>query len=546
MNIYTSLRMSFDGLNQVSHKKNVHAQQMVDFLIEHPQKHNDISHLEKPQKKSPWFNIMILVIIIMALGIGLVATDNLSSKQTWLDKFNPFRAFAGMFTGAGNDNKMTVLALGMGGAGHDGPYLTDTIMVISLDLHNKHVTMLSIPRDMVVKNKEGYWTRINSVYSLGRATSPEQGVKDITSTITEITGLNIDYYAILNFKGFVDLIDAIDGVTVNVENAFTDNTFPTDVGGKVTVVSFFTGEHVMDGVTALRYARSRHGTNGENSDFARSRRQQIIIEAVRQKLLSLNAFNDFDKISKLFTIVKDNFESNASIDTIYKVAKMMIDFDKKNIHNFVITDGPDGLLVPARTAEGAMVLQPKDGNYETLKRMISYMSVIQNITKENQKVAVLNGTDVASLASQTSSLLTSIGFQISQYGNAQEKGFENSVIYKISESDKTTSINVLKQELKAVVAETKPEWLVKWLELHQTDRPDIIAVIGKNYSDSAINTSPLPIPPYIAPTSTATSTPEDIATSTSTATSTTEVILDAGGDSSLSETATSSNSLINN
>lgn len=531
--------MSFDGINQSTTKKNIHAKQMVDFLSEHPNNQPTSSHFEKPQKKWPWFNALILVIIIVALGIGLVAADNLSSKQTWLDKLNPFRALAGIFTGAGNDNKMTILAMGIGGEGHDGPYLTDTIMVISLDLHNKHVTMLSIPRDMVVKNKQGYWVRINSIYSLGRSTSPEQGIKDITSTITDITGLNIDYYALINFKGFIDLIDALDGVKVDVKNAFTDNTFPTDIGGKTTVVSFSVGERIMDGVTALRYARSRHGTNGENSDFARSHRQQIIIEAVREKLLSLNAFNDFDKISKLFSIIKDNFETNASINTIYKLSKLMIDFDKNNIHNFVITDGPNGLLVPARTAEGAMVLQPKDGNYQTLKRMVSYMSVINNITKENQKVVILNGTEVASLASQTSSLLTSIGFQISQYGNAQEKGFETSVIYKITDSDKTTSLNVLKQELKAVVAETKPEWLIKWLELHQTDQPDIIAIIGKNYSDSAINTSPLPIPPYIAPTSTSSST-DVVATSTPVSSSTIEVI-DSGGNNNDLDFATSSN-----
>ena len=521
--------MSFDGINPVKKER---AQQMVDFLTEpaHKPEPEVIKHFDRPHKKWPWLNTTILIIIIVALGMGLVAADNLSSKQPWLEKYNPLRVLAGLLTGAGSDNKMTILAMGIGGPGHDGPYLTDTLMVISLDLQSKHITLLSLPRDMVVKNKLGAWVRINSIYSLGRSESPEQGIADISNTITNVTGLNIDHYAIINFKGFVDFIDALGGITVNVDNSFSDSTFPTDVGGNVTYVSFTKGTHEMDGLTALRYARSRHGNNNEGSDFARSHRQQIILEAVREKLLKLNAFSDFDTISKLFGIIKDNFETNASIDVIYKIAKMISGFDKNNIHNFVITDGPNGLLEPATTAEGAMVLQPKDGNYQTLKRMVNYMSSIEEIKKENQKVVILNGTETPNLASQTAGLFSNIGFNVSQFGNAEEKGFETSVIYKISNSAKSANVNVLKEELKAVIADNKPEWLTSWLELHQSEQPDIVAIIGKNYADSAVNTSPLPIPPYVhsatsSSTSTATSTAPVI-----TATSTTQNLEGAGGD----------------
>jgi len=519
------MRMSFDGINP---KRNDRAQQMVDFLTETEIKKNNQQHFDKPQKKWSWLSVVILVTVVFTLAIGLVAMDNLSSKQSWFEKYNPLRALAGLITGAGSDNKMTILAMGIGGPGHDGPYLTDTIMVISLDLQNKHITMLSLPRDMVVKNKFNQWVRINSIYPLGRNESPEQGINDISQVITNVTGLTVDHYAIINFKGFIDFVDALGGVKVDVKNAFTDSTFPTDKDGKTTVISFRTGEQQMDGITALRFARSRHGTNGEGSDFARSHRQQIILDAVREKLLSLNAFSDFDTVSKLFSIVKDNFETNAPIDVIYKIAKMIAGIDKNNIHNFVITDGPGGLLVPAITAEGAMVLQPKDGNYQTLKRMVNHLSSIESLKKENQKIVILNGTDTPNLAMQTSEFFTNIGLNIVKYGNAQEKGFETSVIYKISENTKSNSFNVLKQELGGVVADNQPEWLKAWLELHQSEQPDIVAIIGKNYSDAAYSASPLPIPLYnpteSEPTSTATSTETII-----TPTSTDEIIDDLGG-----------------
>jgi LCP family protein required for cell wall assembly len=166
--------------------------------------------------------------------------------------------------------------------------------------------MMSIPRDFHVQiNPEVYWfNRINSVYPTYEAKGEGKGLPRLQEIVTEITGKEIQYYAMINFKGFVELIDSLGGINVNVENSFTDYRFPTEPGYKT--VSFEAGPQHMDGQTALEYARSRHSLdNNEGSDFARAKRQQKVIEAVIDKIIS-NSLLDPQSVMNLFNVIQDN------------------------------------------------------------------------------------------------------------------------------------------------------------------------------------------------------------------------------------------------
>jgi LCP family protein required for cell wall assembly len=227
------------------------------------------------------------------IGFNLNPSDVISQELATLKKDS-----SGKYTNA--------LVLGVDTRETNNLLNTDTIILVSYNHETHDVIMMSIPRDFHVQiNPEVYWfNRINAVYPTYEAKGESEGLPRLQEIVTEITGKEIQYYAMINFKGFVELIDSLGGINVNVENSFTDYRFPTEPGYKT--VSFEAGPQHMDGQTALEYARSRHSLdNNEGSDFARAKRQQKVIEAVIDKIIS-NSLLDPQSVMNLFNVIQDN------------------------------------------------------------------------------------------------------------------------------------------------------------------------------------------------------------------------------------------------
>ncbi|MFH1286415.1 MAG: LCP family protein [Candidatus Magasanikbacteria bacterium] len=180
------------------------------------------------------------------------------------------------------EDRINILILGMGGPGHDGPYLTDTIIIASVKPSNGQIAMISIPRDLGVNIPKYGWRKINSANALGEVNKPNWGAAYTTELIENTFDIDIHYYARVDFKAFEEIIDEVGGITVNVDRSFVDREYPA-AADKYQVVSFTKGEQKMEGNDALKYARSRHGNNGEGSDFARARRQQKVLLAPKGK-----------------------------------------------------------------------------------------------------------------------------------------------------------------------------------------------------------------------------------------------------------------------
>ena len=177
------------------------------------------------------------------------------------------------------DDRINFLLLGQGGVGHEGPYLTDTIIFASLKPSTKELAMFSIPRDFYVKIPKNGWARINSANSIGETTDYDGGGSAYTAKIIEdVFDQPVHYWLRVDFDAFQKIIDDLGGVNVCVDHSFTDEYYPDENFG-YEPVEFEEGCQKMNGDTALKFSRSRHGTNGEGSDFARSARQQKIILA---------------------------------------------------------------------------------------------------------------------------------------------------------------------------------------------------------------------------------------------------------------------------
>ena len=116
----------------------------------------------------------------------------------------------------------------------------------------------------------------------------------------------------------------------------------------------------MNGQTALEYARSRHGTNGENSDFARSKRQQKALYAIKKKIEQTGMLAKPTKIFKLYQLFQNNISTNLNLSQGVKLAKLIIGINKSRIITDVFENGKDGLLKHEITNKGSYVLVPKN------------------------------------------------------------------------------------------------------------------------------------------------------------------------------------------
>jgi LCP family protein required for cell wall assembly len=159
---------------------------------------------------------------------------------------------------------------------------TDTMILLSFDTQNQTLGLLSLPRDLWVPIPGfGYETRINTAYPLGETYGYEGGGPQLAmDTVSSFIGQPVKYYARVNFQGFVELIDMIGGVDVNVPFTIYDDQYPTEDYG-VQLFYLEAGQQHLDGETALKYVRTRN----VDDDYGRAGRQQQVIRAVADKVL---------------------------------------------------------------------------------------------------------------------------------------------------------------------------------------------------------------------------------------------------------------------
>jgi polyisoprenyl-teichoic acid--peptidoglycan teichoic acid transferase len=285
----------------------------------------------KITKKPMFVGLFSLILVIAILFFSLYSSIGSSVAQIVVTAPPAATSTPTVPTPAPDpDAAFGVLLLGFRGDGSKGGYLSDTMMVGYVEPKKQSISLISIPRDLWVKlpisdNEERYF-KINHAFAVGvdnklfpnklpQYQGPGGGGQLAKKIVEEATGLNIPYFVAVNFNGFTKTIDTLGGIDVNVARAFEDKYFPIpgmedDPCGKsetemkaleATVsgylleqqytcrfetLSFPQGKVTMDGVTALKYARSRH-SESDGNDFARSERQKQVMLAVRGKVVNI-------------------------------------------------------------------------------------------------------------------------------------------------------------------------------------------------------------------------------------------------------------------
>ncbi|MDD5567013.1 MAG: LCP family protein [Patescibacteria group bacterium] len=357
--------------------------------------------------------------------------------------------------GESND-RINILLLGYGGAGHDGAYLSDTIIVASLKPSTNEAALLSIPRDLYVSIPEYGWRKINNANAFGYLADPKKGGETLLADVLEdVLAQPIDYYASVDFSGLKKLVDLVGGVEINVDKTFSDYEYPDNNYGYQTI-SFKAGSQNMDGDTSLKYVRSRHGTNGEGSDFARSRRQQKVLSALKKDIFSLGTLINPKKIVDISETVGSHLKTNMEVWEIVRLADLLGEVDPGSVINRVLDSTPSGLLYSETTIDGAYILKPRADDYSEIQALAKNIFQYSSVSQEAAKIEVQNGTKISGLAETTSNRLKELGYDVVKITNAEELNLAETQIYDLSLGQKSKTLELLKWELNGTVISSSP------------------------------------------------------------------------------------------
>jgi LCP family protein required for cell wall assembly len=323
-----------------------------------------------------------------------------------------------------------------GAVGGEWKGLTDTIIVAFLDASGEKAGMISIPRDTWVEVPEYGYKKINQAYLLGEAYGyPGGGPGILMETVGNFLDIEVDYYAQVDFKSFVTLVDAVDGIPVDVEEEIV--VYP-NANTKAVPQTLFPGEYVLPGDMALGYVRTRDTLEG---DFGRIKRQQQVLVGLQKKLFSIEILPVLiPRLPGLYQDLSSDVETNLTLNQIVALAWAVKGINPQSVQTWAIRE-------PVVTADvnerNQYILIP---DLEQIRKIWQDMQSItatpmpeptqettleELIAEENARLNILNATSSPGLASVTADFLEAKGFQVGEVGNA-DKYKDQTLIYDYS------------------------------------------------------------------------------------------------------------------
>lgn len=457
-----------------------------------------------PAKRRVWLWLVSgACILLLAASVALLTVARQWSKLSFVGQSKGlFSSAADLIRGTTGQVALTgeesgtvrVLLLGIGGEGHDGPYLSDTIILAQIKLQTSEVSLTSIPRDYYVKLPQNFgYRKINAAFAEGFNVNKnwDEAGRFAREVVGQISGMDIPYFAVVDFSGFEQAINQLDGIEVEVERTFTDYQYPDNTGGYLPPQTFTAGMQHFDGRRALIYARSRHAAGSEGSDFARSQRQQKIIQAFREKALKLNLVGDSGQIAQLLQTFASHFHTNLTPGQLLRLARI----GQKIEHANIITTSLDpatGLICPQITEDGAYILAPCAGrSAQDVKDYFTNAQAIGKLAKEKGVVWIATTEPKGATYRRVSDAFTAAGLTVwpITYSDVQP---EQSVLYQVNQKPATT--DYIKTTLQAREVSLPPPNI----KIDAT-RSDIILILGSKLPDrftrTLPNTTPTPLQP---------------------------------------------------
>lgn len=316
---------------------------------------------------------LVQALLVLALLVAGLLAHRLWDFGSAISTQGPLTTQTRYMTGS---DRINLLIMGYGGGAHAGPNLTDSMIVISLNLKDDATTMISVPRDLWVQVPpgSGNYAKLNTAYQDGlehgyngvRASAAAGGA-EAARKATDVLGIPVQYWLTIDFSGFRSMIDALGGVDVNVPVGWSATYPRNDDQDGLTgyeTVTFKAGWQHMNGVRALEYARERYIATpaSEGSDFARSARQLLLIHAIIDRARSLGAL---PHAPSAMDALQQTMYTNLSLAD---VVALMEKVDTNHAARIGLTN--QNVLQDAMSDDGQDILEPANGDWNVVQQYI--------------------------------------------------------------------------------------------------------------------------------------------------------------------------------
>ncbi len=413
--------------------------------------------------------VAIAVVMVITLGGLLVSQSYLKLHQVFRGGTGTAAALKdnvdpNLLKGEGR-GRVNILLLGRGGGNHEGPDLTDSMMLVSVDPVNHTSTLLSLPRDLWVSVPSTGVMKLNSVWESGEfqylgketpgSTNPKAvsaGFKTVDQAVSQIMGIDIDYNVLVDFQAFQQAVDTVGGVDVNVPVDLVDPTMAWENSNNPVLAK--AGLDVFNGKQALKYVRSRE----TSSDFARADRQRAVLLALKGKVESISTLSNPLKLSGLLNTFGNNVQTDLSLKNaqrLYTILKLV----KGNKIGSIDLDGNNqpgsSQYVQDGNVNGQSVVLPKAGlfQYSDIQAYIRSQLKDPYILREHARIEILNGTLTPGLASNMQTQLQRYGYNVTSIGNAPSTGWIQTTLIDLTHGKDKYTKHYLEERFNTTAAD---------------------------------------------------------------------------------------------
>ena len=419
------------------------------------------------------FPIVLLLVVVFFWGDSIMM--RITNGQSGLFDFIRTVVTGSANLKVGQDGRTNILIFGTSGydmtgkngsSVHDGAQLTDSIMILSLDQNSKDVAMISLPRDLKTDTCTATG-KINEVYFCENRNNKNElgGAKKLREKIEKILGLEIQYYVHINWMSLIQIVDALGGITVTIDDDINDSWTKTYIKAHVPVT--------LNGEQALGLARARHGT--AHGDFTRGDSQQKILIAIKDKIASTKL--GIGDLVNLANILGDNLRSDLTSDAIYAGAKILSETEFDSFRQIPIIGSGSNYFTSGMIG-GISYVYPSAGvgKYSNIQKYVKQALMRNPVVLENAQIAILNGSGVDGLEEKERLELEKSIFNIKTTGNAPSgQYFEKLYLYALTNKPTTKEKLETYYNVKSKTAEELPLGI-------DTNGIDFVIILGIGYS----------------------------------------------------------------
>ena len=449
--------------------------------------------------------VIAFVILLLALGAFVGIRFMIASNNVF--QGNIFDIFQAKPLQMDENGRSNVLVFGTSedDPGHEAAYLTDSILVISIDQNKKDAYMVSIPRDLIVDYGDacfaGYQGKINALYGCysDEGANEPAGAAALQDKVGEVLGLDIQYYAHVNYTVVRDTVKALGSIEVTIESTdprgIMDSNFDWKCkagdarASRATIlkncppnghfIDFPNGKVTLDPERALYLAQARGAqapTYGlERSNFDREVNQQKIIKGIREKAVSAGTLADVGKVTGLIDALGNNLRTDFATAEVRTLMEIGQEIPSDAIQSLSLVNEGEELVA---TGLGGVIPTAGSFEYAEIQAFIDKSLSSDPVTREAANIVVMNGTTTAGVALTESGRLTEAGFTVSEATNAPTNDFTRTTIYRVNKTEKNGTASALAKRYGVELVTTTPPFTVQ-------EGVDFVVIIGTASLDTS-------------------------------------------------------------